>query len=92
MEIDQQADDFEEEKTQQEQYANRSQRSQRGRTIRNNFEQKQPQTTIVINKNLDKKEENEYLNLLQDTITLSKAEGLSAHALSATYRLNKLKD
>ncbi len=42
--------------------------------------------------NLDKKEENEYLNLLEDTITLSKAEGLSAHALSASYRLNKLKD
>lgn len=44
----------------------------------------------VINLNKEELKGN-YLDLLEDTITLSKAEGLSAHAKSAVYRLKKLK-
>ena len=41
---------------------------------------------------IDKEEmKNDYYDLLEDTIILSKAEGLSAHSLSASYRLKKLK-
>ena len=41
---------------------------------------------------IDKEEmKNDYYDLLEDTIILSEAEGLSAHSLSASYRLKKLK-
>ena len=31
----------------------------------------------------------DYIELLEDTVLIAKAEGLSAHSLSAEYRLNK---
>ena len=45
-------------------------------------------TSVTLDQEEMKKD---YYDLLEDTMILSEAEGLSAHSLSASYRLKKLK-